>query len=320
MPWHGRAGGVDGALGLDGVAKRAHGAQVARVVLGMAGQDAARISFAHVGGASLDVEASSRGVGHDLVGVDGGGLARVEMVDAPALLAVLEGVFLSPSAAHDRDETLGGERGAGEDIDLPLVGKEDRDAPDATAAFPQVGASVDEVKRFVVERHRLREGGARQDRVRRALVGDEFASLLAQRSHGLGERSAAIEGDEHAVIGTDDGAEVIDDGQEPVRQRVVRGNVDAEERAALLIMHVVVGDAGSDALVLHAPALADDALARVGPQVVVDVEDAALALGELAIGVEVRAHHREVHEDAAEIGGERVHQLAQRLAGASSAA
>ena len=186
-----------------------------------------------------------------------------------------------------------------------------RDAPHASAALLQVGACVDEGEGLAVERDRLREHCCRQGRERRSLVGHELASFVTELRHRLGERAAAIEGEEDAIVVADDGAEVADDRHHPHRQRVVRGDVDAEERSAVFVVNVVVGDAWANALVLHAPAFPNDVLAGVRSHVVVDVEDAPLADGENAIGIEVRTDHLEVHEDPAEIGTEGIHQVSE---------
>lgn len=78
-------------------------------------------AFADAGGAAGDVEAPTCEIRHDVVGIDGQHVPRVEVIDPPPLVAVLERVLLSAAAAHDRDEAVGRDRGARDDVDLVAV-------------------------------------------------------------------------------------------------------------------------------------------------------------------------------------------------------
>jgi hypothetical protein len=111
-----RTEGIDLVLVGHGLGEGAKREVVAGVILVEADELVARVALADAGGAAGDVESTSRGVGHHVVGVDEKDLTRVEVVDGPALVAVLEAVLLRPPPAHDGDEALGREVGAREEV------------------------------------------------------------------------------------------------------------------------------------------------------------------------------------------------------------
>lgn len=80
--------------------------------------------------------------------------------------------------------------------------------------------------------------------------------------------------------------------------------VDAEDRSPVLIMDVVVGDAGAHALVLHAPAASDRLRAGVRTHVVVDVEHDGTFPCLDARRLDVLVAHAEVQTHGAERVGE----------------
>ncbi len=113
--------------------------------IGRFGSDPARVML--FGGSAGGVNvcallASPRRVRHDALGRKRLRHATVELIDPPALGAVLEGVLLPPPAAHDLDEARRRERGHREQVDLPALGGAHRDAAHATVPRAQVLARV----------------------------------------------------------------------------------------------------------------------------------------------------------------------------------
>ena len=88
----------------------------------------------------------------------------------------------------------------------------------------------------------------------------------------------------------------------------MRRDVDAKERPSVLVVHIIVGDSRPNALVLHPPATADDALAGVRPHVIVDIVDAAPVVG-AGRRAQVYAEHRDVKACGTEMAGEISHDL-----------
>ena len=116
--------------------------------------------------------------------------------------------------------------------------------------------------------------------------------------------TATIEGEKHALGFSHDFAQNVCDWFEPLRERIVRRDVDAKERASVFVVRVIVRDSRQDTLVLHPPATANRSLAGVWPEMIVDVVDAARA----TLGVrEKAAKHGEVERHGTEIFGQLSH-------------
>src|ERR1051326_4241799 len=173
----------------------------------------------------------------------------------------------------------------------------------------EIGLRFDEAKVVIVDLHALGEGRLWQDRKRLPFVRDEFESTIAQTGHCFWKRAAAIEGEKNTLRFADDLAQDRRDRLEPLRERIVRRHVDAKECSTVFVVHVIVGDSGQDTLVLHPPAAANRALAGIGPQMIVDVVDAARAA--LTIREEA-AKHGEVERHGAKIFGQISHHGAHR--------
>jgi hypothetical protein len=215
---------------------------------------------------------------------------------------------LPPSPAHDRDEPRGGQLGDGEQIDLATVGFAHRDATHATAPSAEIDPRLDEAHFVVVADERcFSERRLGEHRERTPLVGHQLQTRVAKVRHRLRERARAIEREQHALAVANHATKQHADRREPLGERAVRCDVDAEERPTVLIVHVIVSDSRANALVLHAPAATDDALAGVRPQVIVDVVDAAVVVA--CRRAQVHDEHRDVKPRGAELVGEVRHHL-----------
>src|SRR5215471_2078832 len=109
------------------------------MVLREARDRVAPVAFANVRSAPGDVQAAPRRVRDDLVRIDRARVARVQMVDAPTFLAVLERVLLKPPTAHHLDEALGRQRRAREQVDLTPLRIAHADASHPSAPLAEVG-------------------------------------------------------------------------------------------------------------------------------------------------------------------------------------
>lgn len=245
-------------------------------------------------------EATSGGVGDDGILVVGLDASPVGLIDAPALDAVLELVFLPAPTMQQGEHQLGSGRGrSGEHVDLRAVFGEEEDPPQAAALMEEILLSVIEppdrllaiAQGFGSGEHRSGYRG-----VRLALVGDELESFITQRCHLLGERAGAIEDQPERGSRADLRAEEAGDGTQHVHEGSVFRRIHPEQWAGHEVVHVVVGDARNDALFLHLPAFPDDVLARVLSQMIVHVgEDATGRFGDEALCVAVSATEMEGH-------------------------
>ncbi len=101
---------------------------------------------------------------------------------------------------------------------------------------------------------------------------DRGLVLGKKQPHGSSEYDlAAVEEEHRRHVFSERRPHELHDRHEPRAERVVRRGAHPVERAALLVVQVVVGRARHGALVLHAPALADHVLARIRPHVIVHV-------------------------------------------------
>jgi hypothetical protein len=152
---------------------------------------------------------------------------------------------------------------------------EDGDATDATVpCFEILVGRLAPVHHVILgERQRLGEGSLRQLRERAPLVGDELEAVVTQRGELGREGAATVESDEDPLLGAERGAQQHRGLRHQRGQRRMLRRVDPEDWAAVLVVHVEVGDARTCAPVLHPPAPANDVVARVRPHMVVEVED-----------------------------------------------
>jgi hypothetical protein len=101
-------------------------------------QFSSRLAFGGTPDLERAFELPSRRVRDDRAGRVRFDAPAVELVDAPALVAVLEAVLLAPAESQDLDEPIGGELRDREEADLaPVLGVHD-DAPHASAASAEV--------------------------------------------------------------------------------------------------------------------------------------------------------------------------------------
>ena len=158
----GRSEGEELALLLDGIGEGLLEARSSRMLRSQGGELAPCLAVTGAREAKGAIETTASGVGDDRVGRVRMDLSSVELVDAPALDAVLEGVLLRPSAAHDADEPRSVLLGDGDEVDLSTLGHTQRDAPHAPARLAEIGARIGVLNRLAVELEGVLKGGCGQ--------------------------------------------------------------------------------------------------------------------------------------------------------------
>src|SRR5690606_5757521 len=103
---NGRTKSIDLALLLERGVELAKRPLVKWVSFLVAGKNATRLAFTDIRCPASDVEPPACGIRHHLVRIDRAHLPCVEVIDAPPLVAVLEGVLLAPPPAEDGDHLL----------------------------------------------------------------------------------------------------------------------------------------------------------------------------------------------------------------------
>src|SRR5690606_41365120 len=122
-------------------------------------------------------------------------LATIELVQAPALDAVLELILLaSPAPQNVLDELLCGRVGNTDDVELLAFGAEHRDAAHTTSGLAELLlrglAELVALAAYLDPVVEVRQG---ELRVRLTLVGHELETDIAQLRHRFGVSARAVE-------------------------------------------------------------------------------------------------------------------------------